>query len=103
MDCCCRIRPCVCSRLRHLSFQLARLLQLSDLVADLSPKPTEKAGDLVHGVAEPDAVGEGQTGPFRTTACRYSLRTVPGSSHSLGMVCRDPPEHDADHGEANEG
>jgi hypothetical protein len=29
------------------------------------------------------------------------LRTVPGSSDSRGMVCRDPPEHDADHGEAD--
>jgi hypothetical protein len=29
--------PCVRSRLPHPSFQLARLLQLSDLVADLSP------------------------------------------------------------------
>ena len=32
----------------------------------------------------------------------YDLRTVPGSSDSRGMVCRDPPEHDA-HGEADEG
>src|SRR5947207_2362020 len=31
------------------------------------------------------------------------LRTVPGSLASRGMVCRDPPEHDADHGEADEG